>query len=127
MRFRLIGRAFPSEALGEDASLGAEALDQLARFGNALHGRGHRAHIAVRHEESRVAVAHGLANARRVGGDDGRGAGGGFEIGDAPTLLWRREDQRPRAAQKRELVRLTDSPKKPYAVAEVKRVRELFE
>src|SRR4051812_40876350 len=117
MRLGLLGGALPSEALGEDTRLRSKTLDQFARFSNAPHRRGHGADVAMGHEEPRVAVAHGFANARRVRCDDGSSAGGGFEIGNAPTLLWRRKNQCPRSAQQRELVRFGDSPKKPHALA----------
>ena len=90
-------------------------VNELARSGDAAHRGAHRAHVAVRHEKSRLAVAHRLANARRVRCDDRRGARGRLEVRDAPALLGRCEHERPRATQQRELLRLRDAPKKPHA------------
>ena len=116
MRLGLVGGALPREALGEHARFGAQALDELARLGDAPHRRGHRGHVAVRHEKARLTVAHRLANSRRVRRDDRRRAGRGLEVRDSPPLLWRRKHERPRAAQQRELLRLADSPKKLHAL-----------
>ena len=83
--------------------------------------------VAVRHEKAGHAVAHRLANARRVGRDDRRCARGSFEVRDAPALLGRCKHRRPRATKQRELLRLRDPPKKPHPASKVKRLGERLE
>src|ERR1035437_8098681 len=81
----------------------------------------------MRNEKACLTVAHGFTNARRVRRDDGCPAGRRLEIGDSPSFLRRREHERPGPAKKRQLLRLVDTSKKPYARAKVKRSGELFQ
>src|SRR4030095_13962057 len=74
-----------------------------------------------------LVVEDRLADARRVGCDHRRTARGCLEIRDAPSLLRRGEDERPRASQQAQLLVLADAPKKPHALAEVKRRGEALE
>src|SRR5665647_3323776 len=71
----------------------------------------------MRNEKACLTVAHGFTNARRVRRDDGCPAGRRLEIGDSPSFLRRREHERPGPAKKRQLLRLVDTSKKPYARA----------
>src|SRR5262249_14163276 len=95
MRLGLIRRALPREALSEDTRVFAQSVEEIARLRDAAHPGGHGGHVAVRNEETRLAVAHRLADSRRVRRDDRRGARRGLEVRDSPALLWRRKHERP--------------------------------
>ena len=99
-----------------------------AIVGEAPHRRRHRA--AMSPCGTRKPVSPSRTDSRMPGEFDattGVRARGGLEVRDPPPLLRRREHERPRAAQQRELLRLGDAPKKPHAIAEVKRARERLE
>ena len=112
-RLGLVGGAFPRERLGENARADrAETCVRARAIGDTRRMASAMAPMSPCGTRKPVSpIAHGLANARRVRCDDGRRARGGFEIGDAPALLWRCEDQRPRATKQRELFRLVIRPR----------------
>src|ERR1035437_7223226 len=66
MRLGRAGGPLPREGLGEHPCLAAESRNKVARFGEPPERRGERRDVAVRHQESGLAVAHRLANAGRV-------------------------------------------------------------
>src|SRR5687768_11698985 len=72
-------------------------------------------------------MPNGITQSWRIGCDDGCSACRRLEVRDAPPFLRRCKHHRPRTPQQRELRRLAHEPKKPHAVAEVKRARELLE
>ena len=122
------GGAFPGEALGEPARLHAERTPPApAMVGQPAHGGRERVDVAMRAEESGLAVAHRFADPGRIGRHDRCPARRRLEIRDAPALLRRGERERPGASQQRDLVGLADAPKKPYPLAEVKRGRQPLE
>src|SRR5687767_13372061 len=73
------------------------------------------------HKEARVSVAHRFPDPRRARGNDRRTTSRGLEVRDAPSFLRRRKRERPRPPQKRDLVVLADTPKKPCPCPKVKR------
>src|SRR6476646_165855 len=127
MRCRLVGRALPGKRLGERARRSTELLHELARGRDTIHRRRHRRGVSMRYEIACFTVSNGLANARRVGCNNRGRARGRLEIRNTPPFLRRGKNQRPRATQQGELLMLRDTPKKPHAVAEVKRMHERFE
>src|SRR5258706_62892 len=114
-------RALPRERFRELARPSTQASNQTDVRRQRVHGCRHRLDVAVRHEEPRLAVAHGLADTRRIGRDDRRAARGRLQIRDTPALLRRRELESPPPTQHLNLCRLVDTPKKPYAITKVKR------
>src|SRR6185369_4933992 len=124
---RLVRGALPGERLGEGARLRAEARHEVDVAGDARHRRGHRWCIAVRNEVACLTVTNRLVNAGRVRRDHWGAARGCLEIRDVLSLLRRGEDEGPRPPQQAQLLVLADAPKKPHALAEVKRRGELLE
>src|SRR5262245_4855311 len=81
----------------------------------------------MRYKEASFAVTHRFPDPWRARGDYRRSAGCRLEIGDAPAFLRRRECERPRSPEERDLVTFADTPKKPCPCPEVKRCGEPLE
>src|SRR5687768_13316040 len=81
----------------------------------------------MRNKVAGLAMPNGIPQPGRIGCDDRCSACRRLEVRDSPPFLRRCKHQRPRTPQQRELLRLAYKPKKPHAVAEVKRARELLE
>src|SRR2546426_10034471 len=75
---------FPREPLGERARRAAQRGDERRVGREGEHPLGQRPPVAVRHQESRLAVTHPLPPPRAVGGEGRRPPGRGPPVGDAP-------------------------------------------
>src|SRR5207249_6637296 len=98
----------PGESLGEAARTGTQGGHQRRRLGQLEHPAGQALDVAVRHQKSRLAVEHRVAEPGTVRGDRWRAARARYDHRDTPTFLGRREDVRPRPPEERDLLRLTD-------------------
>src|SRR5690348_10919160 len=121
---RLTRGAIPGEGHREAPPRLPKAIDERAIRGDAAHRPPHCGDVAMRYEDPRLPVAHGLSKSRRVRCHHWCRTRGGLEVRDSPPLLRRCEGKCPRPAEERELLRLADEPKKPHAIAKVKRARQ---
>ena len=101
----------------------AEPVHQLAVSGQREILRGQRRRVAVRNQPSGGARAHRVAQARTVGGDRRRAAGGRLHDRDTPPFLGRRKDVRPGTAEEPQLLLLAHEAEESHRIRLARRSR----